>query len=475
MILRNFFLLFVLAFGFINTSMETVFAQLPNSNMTLLANRNNHAPTSGNRYSALWGYTAPNNRQYAIVGCYNGVAFYDVTDSANIYEADFHPGGTTGWREMKTYSHYAYIVTDVSAGVGLTIIDLQYLPDSVRFVRNWTFSGFTLGHTISQDGPYLYINGGNASTGGGIRIVDLTSNPELPVLRGQWITEYIHDSRVLRDTIWGANIYDAGNGGTGSIYVINATNKDNPVTINSWVNNPTPGPHNIAITGDRRFALTTDEIPQGSLPRQLKIWNIQNLSNVTLAATWRPTGVGDSSIVHNVEIYGNYALIAHYTCGIRLVNITNPAAPVEVAWYDTYPANNRHTYNGCWGVYMFPNGKIIGSDMSTGLYVLKPTVPLVGFTEPSANTPNSFELKQNYPNPFNPSTTIEFSLKKATFVTLKVYDALGRQVGLLADEFRNAGSYSLTYDAGRLSSGVYYYKLSTSDGFSETKKMILTK
>jgi hypothetical protein len=222
----------------------------------------------------------------------------------------------------------------------------------------------------------------------------------------------------------------------------------------------------------RTFILTTDETssPNG----KLKVWNISNLSNVTFVTNWLPTGI-TTAIVHNVEIYGSYALIAHYTAGIRLLNISNPAAPVEVAWYDTYPSSNAAQFNGCWGVYMFPSGKIIASDRQTGLYVVKPTLPLVGINEPSNNTPSTFELKQNYPNPFNPSTKIEFSLSKGAYVTLKVYDALGKQVGLLADEYRNAGTHVINYDAGRLSSGVYYYNITTDNGFSETKKMILAK
>ena len=124
---------------------------------------------------------------------------------------------------------------------------------------------------------------------------------------------------------------------------------------------------------------------------------------------------------------------------------------------------------------MFPSGKIIASDRQTGLYVLKTTIPLVGINDPVNNTPEKFELKQNYPNPFNPSTSIEFNIPASSFVTLKVYDVLGRQVAVLADEFRQAGSHKISYDAGRLSSGIYYYTLSTDKGFSETKKMVLNK
>ena len=122
---------------------------------------------------------------------------------------------------------------------------------------------------------------------------------------------------------------------------------------------------------------------------------------------------------------------------------------------------------------MFPSGKIIASDRQTGLWVLRPGVLPTGITSQN-EIPASFELKQNYPNPFNPATTIEYSISKASYVIIKVYDMLGRQVGLLADEYKTAGNYSISYDASRLASGVYYYTMTADNGFIESKKMILT-
>ncbi len=466
---HNFFLAILVLLSSLALSNDS-FSQLGNSNMTQIANRNTHPPTGGSLYSALWGYRAPNGREYAILGCANGTAFYDITDTTNVVECDFVPGPINSWREMKTYSHYAYVVSEANNS-GLLIIDLQYLPDSVRVVRTWTYSGYTKTHSIQQDGPYLYLNGGNVTQGmsdpGGVTVVDLTGNPENPTKRGSWGNEYVHDCRVRNDTMYACNIYDP----PGTVSVISLANKDVLSNISSWVNNPNPFPHNCALLPGRTFILTTDETstPVG----KLKVWNISNLSNVTFVTSWQPTGI-TNTIVHNVEVYGNYALIAHYTAGVRLVNISNPAAPTEVAWFDTYPSQNTNSYNGCWGVYMFPSGKIIASDRQTGLYVLRTTIPLTGINEPENGTPSSFELRQNYPNPFNPSTTIEFSLPKGQFVTVKVFDILGREVALLADEYRNAGSYSIRFDAGRLASGVYYYSIK-SDNFSQTKKMVLNK
>lgn len=94
----------------------------------------------------------------------------------------------------------------------------------------------------------------------------------------------------------------------------------------------------------------------------------------------------------------------------------------------------------------------------------------------SVNSANNFELKQNYPNPFNPATVISFQLPAAGEITLKVFDTNGKEIAELINEKKNAGSYSVTFDAGKynLPSGIYFYKLSTED-FSETKRMILVK
>lgn len=87
---------------------------------------------------------------------------------------------------------------------------------------------------------------------------------------------------------------------------------------------------------------------------------------------------------------------------------------------------------------------------------------------------DNYNLSQNYPNPFNPATKINFQLPKSSFVTLKVYNSLGKEVAELVNEKLNAGAYQTTFDAASFSSGAYFYKIE-ADGFKETKKMLLVK
>jgi hypothetical protein len=91
-----------------------------------------------------------------------------------------------------------------------------------------------------------------------------------------------------------------------------------------------------------------------------------------------------------------------------------------------------------------------------------------------STVPTEFSLAQNYPNPFNPSTTIRFVVPVSGFVSLKVFDLLGREVATLVDEKKDAGSYEVTFDGKNLSSGVYFYRLQAGE-FVQTKKLLLQK
>jgi hypothetical protein len=99
---------------------------------------------------------------------------------------------------------------------------------------------------------------------------------------------------------------------------------------------------------------------------------------------------------------------------------------------------------------------------------------ITGITPNNGNIPTKYNLSQNYPNPFNPATKINFALPKQGFVTLKIYDVLGREVRTLVNEVKSAGQFSVDFNASEYSSGVYFYRLE-SEGFSDIKRMVLIK
>lgn len=113
----------------------------------------------------------------------------------------------------------------------------------------------------------------------------------------------------------------------------------------------------------------------------------------------------------------------------------------------------------------------------TGIWSWAPNVGVRVYTATGitgSQTAVTYKLSQNYPNPFNPSTKISFGIAKSGYVKLSVYDLSGKLVKELINGQREAGSYDVEFRAEGLSSGVYYYKLE-SEGFSDTKKMLLLK
>ena len=119
-----------------------------------------------------------------------------------------------------------------------------------------------------------------------------------------------------------------------------------------------------------------------------------------------------------------------------------------------------------------------GVDFHVGSYFLLDDLNLTG-TNTSVNDKNfipaKFSLDQNYPNPFNPSTKIKYDLPENSFVSLKVYNIIGKEVASLVNSVVPAGSHEVVFDATGLNSGIYFYTLKTGNNFVQTRKMILMK
>ncbi len=124
------------------------------------------------------------------------------------------------------------------------------------------------------------------------------------------------------------------------------------------------------------------------------------------------------------------------------------------------------------GMHFNPSGDLFVSTFDDGqILKVNSTVSSV-LTSPGL--PEGFVLQQNYPNPFNPTTTIRYSLPSSRHVALKIYDILGREVITLVNELQAAGNYNIKFDAIKLSSGLYFYKI-TAGSFSKVRKMMLIR
>ncbi len=112
------------------------------------------------------------------------------------------------------------------------------------------------------------------------------------------------------------------------------------------------------------------------------------------------------------------------------------------------------------------------------------TSPASSVWQLGGEVPNDFALSQNYPNPFNPTTTISYQVPENSFVTLKVYDLLGRHVKTLVDGRQNAGGHTMIFDASGLASGIYFERLTAEPldnnplsgrKLSSVKKLVVIK
>jgi Secretion system C-terminal sorting domain len=132
------------------------------------------------------------------------------------------------------------------------------------------------------------------------------------------------------------------------------------------------------------------------------------------------------------------------------------------------------------GIYEKPGTDTVYAATSHDIYELTPISvtsikKIVTAVEQSkSKVPIIFQLSQNYPNPFNPSTVINYEISKSSFVKIKVYDILGREIAIMVNEEEPAGKYSITFNGGNLSSGIYFYSI-TAGSFHQTKKMMLLK
>ena len=319
------------------------------------------SPSYGFYFASCWGYAAPDGHEYALIGCYSGTSIIDL-DTNPIREVGYIPGANSSWKEIKTWGHYAYVVSEGQQGI--QIINLSQLPDTAWLVGAVSSVGgrnVSRNHTVTVADGYLYLNGSAFNGPGGTIILSL-ANPENPTYVGEYQPEYLHDCYVRNDTLYGAAINGPPNGG---VYIASLANKAVPQQI-GHITYAGSGTHNTWASVDGRYVFTTDEV--GSTQKNMKVFNISNLPAFTPLT---PFDFNPAAIIHNIHGRGNYIYVDHYSAGVFVADVHNPSAIINSGTYDTYNGSGSG-YIGCWGVYpYFPSGRWIASDKQTGLYVLR--------------------------------------------------------------------------------------------------------
>jgi hypothetical protein len=146
----------------------------------------------------------------------------------------------------------------------------------------------------------------------------------------------------------------------------------------------------------------------------------------------------------------------------------------DTTWFSVDGGMNNDVYSlAVYNNELYAGGTFTEAGNVSASRIAKLTSP-VGVKEETENLPKDYELFQNYPNPFNPTTNFGFRITNSGFVTLKVYDVLGREMTTLVSEEKPAGEYEVKFNASSLPSGAYFYRLQAGE-FSDTKKFVLLR
>ncbi|WP_412068537.1 LVIVD repeat-containing protein [Rubrivirga sp. IMCC43871] len=372
-------------------------------------------------YGDTWGYTAPDGTEYALLtGRGTGLSVIDITaaPAAPPVEVGFlaSPPGASDAKDVKVHGDHAYVVhergpvqivslTDPAAPTEVGLLDVQI-----------GVNGGGSHNVLVADGK-LWVVGGRTSGNAGVRVYDL-ADPTAPRELGAFqpthqSVPYYHDFEVRGDRGYGPAIYDGG-----GVDVLDVSDPSD-IRLLTTFTYPGAGAHNTCSTEDGNTVYVGDEI--GSSGNWVRIFDVSDLSNVELVGQ---IVEDEHAVVHNCYVRGDRLFVAHYTEGLRVYDLTDPHAPVEVALYDTF-LQPGYGYRGAWTAYpYFASGKVIVSDLQSGLFVVRLEEAAVAV---EAEAPASAGLRA-FPNPTAGRVTLAYALVAPARAEAVVVDVLGREV-----------------------------------------------
>ena len=398
-----------------------------------------------NTYNEVWGVVLE-GREYAIIGSTAGTHIFDVTSTGNISEVAFVAGKVQGTeiihRDYHDYQNYLYAVSDEGAS-SLQIIDISTLPDSVSLVYD-SSDLFERSHNIFIDTATakLYTTNGNIYT---------LDDPLDPKFLYNTSLLSCHDMYVQNDTAY-------INGGYSGFIIVDFSqttidNQEHEV-LGSLPTYPDQGyNHSGWLTADGKYYAMADET-WGMRMKMLDLSDFLNIEVIALFGSY----IDENSIPHNQIISGNYLYTAYYHDGLYVHDISNPSNPILVGYYDTFLPDHHDSYMGAWGVYPFlPSGKILLSDMQTGLYVFD-----INYDNPLTTFEFDDTIFSVFPNPCSEVLKIQTStMINANF---ELIDYNGR---ILFSEPFLSKEYSL--NTSNLSKGIYLLKVYNKNKYSTYK------
>ncbi len=371
-----------------------------------------------------------------------GMAIVDVSNPVEMRVVSTldTPGGTDTKAAVKDS-----LVLIASRLKGLQIVDISDITDP-HIIGSDSASSWALAVVVQGSHAYLI----DYPTG--LMIFDI-SDPTAPDLIASLPTPGAALGVAVKNQY--AYVSDKSSG----LQVINISDPTSPELIGNYANPAYPGrrmgkmalqEYLLFVDGDSVIEIL--DISEPTIPEFLGV-------------------VSASTGNYDLTVAGDHLYLAHSWSGIEVIDITDPTAPTSVSTYDS-PWDALGVAAVGDMAYIADHSSLIAMRIPDPTSIEEP--PTRGEL-----LPNWYQLHQNYPNPFNPSTVISYEIPRSSFTTMAVYNIMGQEVRTLINERQSSGHHTVTWD-GRdshgnpVASGVYFYRLTTSD-VSHTKKMLLLK
>jgi choice-of-anchor B domain-containing protein len=347
----------------------------------------------GSAVNDMWGWNdEQTGKEYAIVGRTDGTSFVDVTNpAAPIYLGNLpmtEGANAAIWRDMKVYMDHAYIVADASGQHGMQVFDLARLRDMdgsnpPTLAADYTYDKIASSHNIviNEQTGFGYSVGsssGGETCGGGLHMIDLR-NPKLPVFAGCFAdastgrsgTGYSHDAQCVvyagPDSEHAGKEICMGSNET-ALSISDVTDKENPSAISAVVYPNVAYAHQGWLSEDHEYFYMNDEgdEPQGLVAgTRTLVWDVRDLDEPVLVTEYIAT---TTTTDHNLYIKDNLMYQSNYGSGLRIIDISDRANPVEVGYLDTTPNGGM----GSWSNFpYFKSGAVGVTSGGEGLFMIR--------------------------------------------------------------------------------------------------------
>jgi choice-of-anchor B domain-containing protein len=345
----------------------------------------------------LWGWTdSVTNREFALVGRTDGTAFVEVTDPANpkyLGYLPLHQGARSNiWRGIKVYKNHAYIVADGAGPHGMQVFDLTQLRNvqkpPVQFEETAHYDRIHSAHTIAinEKSGFAYPVGnsmGGETCGGALHMIDIR-DPARPKFAGCFAdpstgkarTGYTHETQCVMyhgpdEQYKGREI--CFNASETAVGIADVTDKQNPKPVSVAAYPNVSYAHQGWLSEDHRYLYLNDEGDEldGNAPKtRTLVFDVSDLDDPVLAKEF----FGNTAATdHNLYVRGQYMYQSNYVAGLRVIDIKDPANPVEVGYFDTVPfGENAPGFDGTWTNFpFFKSGVVAVSSMREGLFMIR--------------------------------------------------------------------------------------------------------